>query len=81
MENKKEVKNISVRVTYEVGIGGLEVGDKILTQLRKMYEEESALDALGHSNASQEEVRQWLIDNIEERDACFLTYEIDELEE
>lgn len=71
----KIIKDLSVTVTYTVGIGDVEVPDKVFEQLDKMAKYGITI-GLGNSD-EYEEVFGWLIDNIREDDAMDWEYEVE----
>lgn len=75
---KVEIKDITVKVTYEVGLGGLESTGVVFDQLKELFENGKELDGMGHDKFN--EAREWLNAEIKESDCCELKYEIDELE-
>lgn len=76
--SKVEITDIKVKVTYEVGLGGLESTDVVFNQLKELYENSKELDGMGFDKFN--EAREWLNAEIMESDCCELTYEIEELE-
>lgn len=71
----KIIKDLNVTVTYTVGLGGVEVPDKVFEQLDKMAKYGITV-GLGNSD-EYEEVFGWLIDNIREDDAMDWEYEVE----
>jgi hypothetical protein len=72
----KTIEDLTVKVTYKVGLGGLNVSEKIHKQLNEIAENSIELDGMG---MDYPEASDWLKDNIRERDCCNLEYEIEEL--
>ena len=71
----KVIKDLNVTVTYTVGLGGVEVPDKVFEQLDKMAKYEITI---GLDNTDEyEEAFGWLIDNIREDDAMDWEYEVE----
>lgn len=71
----KVIKDLNVTVTYTVGLGGVEVPDKVFEQLDKMAKYEITI-GLGNTD-EYEEAFGWLIDNIREDDAMDWEYEVE----
>ena len=72
----KTIKYLNVKVTYKVGLGNIEVSDKVFKQLNEIAEKGLEIDGMGMDYT---EASEWLRDNIRERDCCDLNYEIEEL--
>lgn len=73
-----DIKDIKVKVTYEVGLGGLEATDIIFNQLKELFEQGKELEGFGYDKFN--EAREWLNTEIKEGDCCEITYEIEDLE-
>lgn len=73
-----EIKDIKVKVTYEVGLGGLDATEQEFNQLKELFEDGKELDGMGHDKFN--EAREWLNAKIQERDCCDISYEIEDLE-
>jgi hypothetical protein len=73
----KTIKNLTVTVTYRVGLGDVEVSDEMLKKLEAM-QDSGRWNCNDHSNHA--DAAEWLSDNINEADAFDWEYEIDELE-
>ena len=71
-----EVKNLTVTVKYEVGIGGVDMPEEVYLQLLQANEEGIEIDGTGMEN---EEAVEWLRDNISERDCCDIKYEVEDI--
>jgi hypothetical protein len=72
----KTIKDLSVNVTYRVGLGDLEVSEKVFEQLNEIADNGVSIDGTG---MEYPEAIEWLRDNIKEGDCCDLEYEIEEL--
>ena len=70
----KIIKDLSVTVTYTVGIGDVEVPDKVFEQLDKMAKYGITI-GLGDSE-KYEKAFEWLMNNIREDDAMEWEYEV-----
>ena len=76
----KKIKSIQVKVTYQVGLGNIEVDDETYNALLKVADSGQTLD--WSSRTDVENVAfEWLNANIRERDCCELEYEIEDLTE
>jgi len=73
-----EIKDIKVKVTYEVGLGGLDCNEQVFNQLKELFENGKELDGMEHDKFN--DAREWLNAEIMERDCCELKYEIEDLE-
>ena len=71
----KIIKDLNVTVTYTVGLGDVEVPEKVFEQLDKMAQYGITI-GLGNSE-EYEEVFGWLRDNIREDDAMDWEYEVE----
>jgi len=72
----KSIEELSVRVTYKVGLGNLKVSKKVYEQLTEIAENRSDVDGTGMEFP---EAIEWLRNNVKERDCCDLQYEIVDL--
>jgi hypothetical protein len=72
-----KIKNITVKVTYTVGLGGLTAPKKVIEQLNEIADKG---DEIEHGGLKYDEAQQWIIDNIKERDCYESTFEIVDLE-
>ena len=73
-----KIKGIRVKVTYQVGLGGLDATEQELNQLKELFENGKELDGMGYDKFN--EAREWLNKEIMESDCCELSYEIEGLE-
>lgn len=69
----KTINNLTVTVTYTVGLGNIKVPEEVYDDLGKHYDSGS-LEVPEDSVAAE-----WLADNIKEKDAMDWSYEIDDL--
>ena len=60
----KKIESIRVKVTYQVGLGGIEVDDETYNALLEVA-----------ANRVENAAFEWLNANIRERDCCDLNYE------
>lgn len=69
----KTINNLTVTVTYTVGLGNIKVPEEVYDDLTKYYDD-------GLWEVPEDSVAaEWLADNIKEKDAMDLSYEIDDL--
>lgn len=73
----KTIKDLSVKVTYKVGLGNLKVPNKVYKQLNEIFDEGGEVNGM---EMEYTEATEWLRNNIREADCCDLEYEIDDLE-
>lgn len=69
----KTIKNLTVTVTYTVGLGDIEVPEEVYDDLTEHYDN-GAWEVPEDSIATE-----WLAENIIEKDAMSWSYEIDDL--
>lgn len=69
----KLIEGITVKVTYQVGLGSLEVADEMYNALKKCHKDGDIIDLSDYSK-----LRDWLTSNIQERDCCEWEAEIEE---
>lgn len=67
------IKNLTVTVTYTVGLGNIKVPEEVYDNLKEAYDNES-WEVPEDSIAAE-----WLADNIKEKDSMNWSYEIDDL--
>lgn len=72
------LKDLKVKVTYEVGLGNLDIPKEALEQMEDAYENCKDLDGFGYDKYN--EAREWLNSNIQESDCCDIEYEIIEMD-
>ncbi|MBD9177922.1 MAG: hypothetical protein EGP82_01900 [Odoribacter splanchnicus] len=83
----RRIKNLTVKVTYTVGLGGVEVEDEEYESLMKAYDEYYGEvpnpDECCCSNDTKElsPASKWLSENIKETDAMDWNYEIQDIED
>lgn len=73
----KTIEDITVKVTYTVGLGGLEVSNELYEILSSIEGKE--LDTNHLLTERKQKAMDWLSDNIKERDAMDWSYEIEEI--
>lgn len=69
----KTIKDLTVTVTYTVGLGNVEVSEEVYNDLMEHYDN-NVWEVPEDSIAAE-----WLADNIKEKDAMNWSYEIDDL--
>jgi len=69
----KFIKDLSVKVTYTVGLGNLEVSEKVFKELNKI-EKNGSIDGTG---MDYPEAVEWLRNNIRERDCHDIEYTVE----
>lgn len=75
----KTIKDLTVKVTYTVGLGNVQVSDEVYEALAHCYDDggEVTLDGFDdEANVASE----WLSDNIREADAMDWEYEVENFE-
>lgn len=74
----KKIKDLTIKVTYRVGLSDVEVPDKVYDELAKAYDEGGDVpewdDELENAN-------EWLLDNIRQEDAMDWEFEIDDFQD
>lgn len=72
----KKVKELTVKVTYRVGLGDVEMPKKVYKQLAEAYDNGDEIDSSGMEYA---EAAEWLSNNIKEADCMDWEAELEEL--
>jgi hypothetical protein len=72
----KVVENLTVQVTYRVGLGGVDMPKKVYKQLVKAAKNGDSIDP---SLMEYSDVGEWLVDNIKERDCMDWQAEIEDI--
>ena len=73
------IKDLTVKVTYRVGLGEVEMPEKVHQQLLEASENGDEIEMGGISKYS--DAYEWLSDNIRERDCMDWEAEIEEVSE
>lgn len=76
----KKIKELSVSVTYKVGLMDLNVPDNIYSGLEKIEERGGLNDLELNEDDDIIDAADWISENIKEKDCFAWEYEIDELE-
>lgn len=77
----KTINDLRVKVTYEVGLGDIEVDDRTYEALLNSADNLQTLEwASVEKNESDQTAFDWLTENIKEGDCCELEYEIIDFE-
>ena len=71
----KTIKDLTVKVTYTVGLGDVEVSNEVFKQLNKMADYGFSVEDCESSDYP--EAFDWLSDNIRESDAMDWAYEVE----
>lgn len=74
----KTIKDLTVKVTYRVGLGNVKVPDDVYNELAKAYDEGGDVP---DCEDEFENASEWLLDNIREGDAMDWEFEIENFEE
>lgn len=72
-----KVKNISVTVTYSVGLGDVDMPKEVYEELKEACE---SGDEIANHPQKYAKASQWCIDNMKERDCFEWKYEVIELD-
>lgn len=72
-----KVEDLTVKVTYKVGLGDLEIPKNVYEQLQSAFNEGKELDP--SDTRFYPEAALWLSDNIKERDCMEWSAEVEEL--
>ncbi|MDM1551535.1 hypothetical protein [Empedobacter falsenii] len=75
----KILNEITVKVTYEVTLGGLEVPSDIFEKLEEIYDRGGDVN-MSKLERNSPEVLEFLNENFKEDDACDWSYTIDEID-
>ena len=70
-----KIKDLTIKVTYIVGLGNIEVPDEVYNELAKAYDEGG--DVPGWDD-ELENANEWLLDNIRQNDAMEWEFEIED---
>ena len=74
----KNIKDLTIKVTYRVGLGNVEVPDEVYNELAKAYDEGGDVPEW---DDELENAKESLSDNIREADAMEWEYEIDDFQD
>ena len=77
----KRIKDLTVTVTYTVGLSDVEVNEKVFDALNALADRGSVHCNFVDRDEQVGTAFEWLGDNINEVDACNWEYEIEEIEE
>jgi hypothetical protein len=76
----KTIKDLTVTVTYRVGLGDVEVPDDVYEGLVSAFDGNARLSHDAYdAPENAKKAHEWLVDNIYEKDAFDWEYEIDDL--
>lgn len=76
----KVINDLTIVVTYTVGLGNVEVSDEVYEALSSCYDEGGEVSPDSFDKHAQI-ASEWLSDNIHEADAMNLEYEIVDFDE
>lgn len=73
----KTIKDLTIKVTYRVGLGDVEVSDKVYEALSKCYDKggEVSPDSF---DEDEQTASEWLSENVHEADAMDWEFEIED---
>ena len=77
----KKIKDLTVTVTYTVGLCDVEVSEKVFNALNALADRGCVHCNLVGQDEQVDTAFEWLGDNINEGDACNWEYEIEEMED
>ena len=72
----KTIENLTIKATYYVGFGNLEIPDEVYEGLCKIYDDNCREISITTENKDIWAALEWLTDNIKERDAYDFNYEL-----
>lgn len=79
----KTIKDLTVKVTYTVGLSDVEVSDEVYESMTAAYDKGGEVPSPDecYLNGKQELslASHWLTDNIQESDAMYWVYEIEDI--
>lgn len=76
----KTLKSIDVTVTYSVCLKDIQVPDEVYNDIIALYQMDVFRISPDTMDDMEGEVYDWLRDNIQERDWCSISYEIEDIE-
>ncbi|MBT1285937.1 hypothetical protein [Phocaeicola dorei] len=71
----KTIKDLTIKVTYTVGLSNVQVSDDVYEALSNCYDEGGQVTTDGFDNEEQT-ASEWLSDHVHESDAIDWEYEI-----
>ena len=74
----KNIKDLTIKVTYRVGLGNVEVPDEVYNELAKAYDEGGDVPEW---DDELEDANEWLLGNIRQEDAMDWEFEIDDFQD
>lgn len=78
----KTIKDLTIKVTYRVGLGDVEVSDEVYDALGECYDKGGDVSGASTCTTDEESIAsEWLSDNIREADAMDWEYEIEDFDE
>lgn len=78
----KTIKDLTIKVTYRVGLGNVKVSDEVYDALGECYDKGGDVSEVSTCTTDKVSIAsEWLSDNIREADAMNWEYEIEDFEE
>lgn len=74
-----EIKDLWVKVTYEVRLGDLEMPQEVFDEINEAIDRGRDIDTMSSINNDYENASDWLTDNIKESDCIECKFEIIEI--
>lgn len=83
--NMKTIKDLTIKVTYRVGLGNVKVPDQVYNALGECYDRGGDVPMPDECSTTGQpelaEAAEWLTDNIRQNDAMDWEFEIEDFEE
>ena len=76
----KEIKDIQVKMTFRVGLGGYDASDKAFEQLKEIQESGIEISSDSFDAEKYPDALAWLDNYISSQDAYEWNYEVEEVE-
>ena len=74
-----EIKDLWVKVTYEVRLGDLEMPQEVFDEINEAIDRGRDIDTMSGIDNDYENASDWLTDNIKEQDCMECKFEIIEI--
>lgn len=82
--NMKTIKDLTIKVTYRVGLGDVKVPDQVYNALSECYDRGGDVPMPDECSITGQpelaEAAEWLTDNIRQNDAMDWEFEIEDIE-
>lgn len=72
-----KIKSLTVKTTFKVALGSLEVPEEVLNELQAAYDSSAEIEA---SSVEMMNAGEWLRDNIHLRDCMDCEWEVEDIE-